>query len=104
MVDAEDGAGEFRPPRADEARKAQDFTFAHAQGDGLFRIGRCAHRLDIEHARAGRRGWGNVERFEVAADHQTDHRVMVDLLAVERADRTAVAQHHDAIGALLDLV
>ena len=29
---------------------------------------------------------------------------MVDLLAVERADRAAVAQHHDAIGALLDLV
>ena len=43
-------------------------------------------------------------RLEVAADHQLDHVVVLDVGLVERAGELAVAQHHDAIGGLLDLV
>ena len=45
-----------------------------------------------------------VGDLEVAADHQLDHRVVVDLVALERADQLAVAQHDDAVAGLDDLV
>ena len=45
-VDAEDGAGELRAARADEAGKAEDFAALHVEIDRLAGIGRGARGLD----------------------------------------------------------
>ena len=65
---------------------------------------RSARRSISRRSRAGRRCRRQVERLEVAADHQADHGVVARSRRVELADHAAVAQHHDAVGAALDLV
>ena len=59
---------------------------------------------DLENVAPGERFRRDVERLEVAADHQADHRVAADLVAAKLADDRAVAQDDDPVGALLDLV
>ena len=59
---------------------------------------------DLENVRAGRRFGRDVERLEVAPDHEADHGVAMDLVASQLADDRAVAQDDHAIGAGFDLV
>ena len=70
----------------------------------MFGIGAGAHAVDLEHGLLRRRGRRDIERLQIAADHQADHGVMADLAAIEFADHAAVAQDDDAVGAFLDLV
>ena len=87
-IDAEDGAGELGAPGADQPGEAEDLAACGREGR---RRGpdRCAVRSldDVEHAVARRRRRRHVERLEVAADHQADHRGRArSRRAVELAD------------------
>ena len=104
-VDAEDGAGELGAAGADQARHAEDLAARAAQGRS--RASGCAGVRTPAISSTGRpaaRVGRDVERFQVAADHHADHGVVPDLAARQLAHDRAVAQHHDAVGALLDLV
>ena len=103
-VDAEDRAREFRPPRPDQSGETQDLAAMQRQRDVALRIGGGLDADDLQHLLGRGPLRHPVERFEVAPDHQADHRVVLDLGALQRPDHDSVAQHHDAVRAMLDLV
>ena len=104
-VDAEDGPGELGAAGADQPGEAQDLAAAQRQVDRLRRDRpRCARRASSQHGLARRRRRRQIERLEVAADHQADHGGVADLGLGQLADPAAVAQHDDPVGAALDLV
>ena len=68
-------------------------------------IGRTCARPRTESTTSPRGRLGrHVGDLEVAADHEPDHRVVVDRVAFERAHQLAVAQHDDAVAGLDHLV
>ena len=105
-VDAEDRAGELGAAGADEAGEAEDFAAAQREVDRALGIGRRAQRR----RRRGRRAPGGavgrrVERLAGRARSSGGSCASWSMsLAVELADHGAVAQHDDAVGAVLDLV
>ena len=103
-VDAEDGAGELAAPGADQAGDAEDLSAPDGEVDRLGRIGGGPHADHFETLAAGRLCRRQIERLEVATDHQANHGIVGDFTAIERTDHAAVAQHHDAVGAASHLV
>ena len=99
-VDTEQDSGEFRAPGADQARQSEDLAGVEVEVDLAARIGGRAHALDGKHHLATGLRRRHVVDLEVTADHQPDHRVVVDLGAFERAHQLAVAQHENAVGGL----
>ncbi len=96
-VDAEHGAGQRRAAGADEAGEAQDLPVAHRKRKTA--VGE-RRRDDVHQIAAARRGFDlrrNVERFQVAADHEPDHRGVAHLLAGKLAHVAPVAQR-DHVG------
>ena len=63
-----------------------------------------ADAIDLQHDLARRRFGRDVQRAQIAPDHQPDHFLVLDHLADQRADDAAVAQHHDPVAAALDLM
>src|SRR3984957_18113282 len=59
---------------------------------------------NLKHVRAGRRFRRNVERLEVAPDHQANHGVAMDLVASQFADHRAVTEDDHTVGAGFHLV
>ena len=104
-VDAEDGAGELGAAGADQARHAEDLAARAGTGRRAWSAWAVRPQAgDLEHRAAGRALGRHVERFQVAADHHADHGVVPDLAPRQFAHDAAVAQHHDPVGAVLDLV
>ena len=103
-VDAEQGAGEFGAAGADQAGQSEDLAGAEVEVDLAAGIGGGAQALHGKDRLAAGRRRRHVVDLQIAADHQPDHRVVVDLRAFERADQPAVAQHDDAVGGLDHLV
>ena len=69
-------------------------------------VGKAVVRTSFEVQRhlARRAGRRDVERFQVPADHQADHLVVLDLALGQVADHLAVAQDQHAVGAALHLL
>ena len=102
-VGAEDGPGELRAARPDEAGEAQDLARAHLEGAVLellaaaYAGGAQQHVADL-HLRLG------VEVADLTPDHQADQPVLVQLGDGEGLDDTPVAHDGDAVGHPEDLV
>ena len=97
---AEDGPGEFRPPRTDQPGKAEDFALAHGKAHFLGGETAGARAIKREAVVAARRGWRQVKRLQGAADHEGDHGLRGDLLLRQCSRKPSVAQNHHAIGNL----
>ncbi len=104
-VDAEDGAGKLGAAGADQARQAEDLAArAAARSIACAGCAGCAQAGDLEYRTAG--------RASAAGHRATSGRGRSSGGSWRRARsrpspaprRRAVAQHHDAVGAVLDLV
>ena len=103
-VDAEQDPGEFGAPGADQARQSEDLAGVEVEVDVMGGIGGGAQAPDGDHDLATGLRRRHVVDLELPADHEPDHRVVVDVGALERAHQPAVAQHQDAVGGLNHLM
>ena len=75
-----------------------------ARSIGVRGVRLCPQARDLEYRTGGRASGRDIERFQVAADHHADHGVVPDRALRQLTHDSAVAQHHDPVGAVLDLV
>src|SRR3984957_6633485 len=99
-------ASSVRPGAAGPAHPRHAENLARVQGKidrvpGM-RLGPEAG--DLEHRAGGRAPGRYIERFQVAADPPSELCVVRDRAARQFSDDGAVAQYHDPVGGVLDLV
>src|SRR5271155_1604578 len=111
-IGTENGAGSFRPSRANEARETEDLAVVRFErnadelnGVRIARIASTGQALDLERdvPMLGNRALA-IERADVAPHHHADDRLDIGLGDLARGDVMAVSQHSIAIAEAENLV